>query len=153
MFARSEVIFLFWKQRIPVPISESGSSPKVTSLHEELKHFWVGVSVAEQGQVYRETCEIVQLSCLSERCCFQHEKSIGSQDHKAGVEFGVSTSVLSRDCEHQASEVLSGNKWLGRASWKFWAKFSTLCKPWFKPGTCCESKCLKWAVRTASDER
>lgn len=150
MFVCSEDIFLVWKQRIPVSISESGSSPAGTSLHEELKHFWLGVCVAEKGQVYREISEILEPSCLSEKC-FQLKKS--SQEHKAGVEFGASTSVFVWDCEHQGSKVLSENKWLGGVSWKFWAKFSTLCKPWFRPGTCCESKCLKWAVRTASDER
>lgn len=119
MFVCSEDIFLVWKQRIPVSISESGSSPAGTSLHEELKHFWLGVCVAEKGQVYRETSEILEPSCLSEKC-FQLKKS--SQEHKAGVEFGASTSVFVWDCEHQESKVLSENKWLGRVSWKFWAK-------------------------------
>lgn len=64
--------------------------------------------MAEKGQVYRETSEIFEPSCLSERFCFQHKKS--SQEHKAGVELGASTSVLIPHCEHQASKVLSENK-------------------------------------------
>lgn len=34
-------------------------------------------AVAEKGQVYRETSEVLEPSFLSERSCFQHKKSIG----------------------------------------------------------------------------
>lgn len=135
----------------------------VTSLQEELKHFWVGVSWVEGTLWQRRDRSIGKplrfwslLSSVKE-VVFSIRKALALSkalsEHKAGVEFWASTSALSRDCEHQTSKVLPENKWLGRASWKFWSKCSTLCKPWFKPGTCCESKCLKWAVRIASSEK